>query len=86
MLNKQQYGKNLDVWSTGYVFHRFFTSSLIRVVYCSVITYFVLGGYLPFRAQDPDERTRQVTAAQVVFEEEYWANITTQGKPSSSYV
>ncbi|KAH8832627.1 kinase-like domain-containing protein [Flagelloscypha sp. PMI_526] len=62
MLNKQRYGKKVDIWSTG------------------IITYFLLGGYLPFRSEDPDERLEEVTGAYVVFQERYWENVSREAK------
>jgi hypothetical protein len=51
-----------------------------------IITYFLLGGYLPFRSEDPDERLEEVTGAYVVFQERYWENVSREGKCHSFIV
>ena len=46
-----------------------------------IITYVLLCGYTPFRADDQKEVIRQTTEAMVNFHDRYWKNVSDEGTP-----
>jgi len=46
-----------------------------------IITYVLLCGYTPFRADDEKEVIRQTTEAMVNFHDRYWKNVSDEGTP-----
>jgi len=51
---------------------------------CRIITYVLLCGYTPFRADDMKEAIRQTTEARVDFHDRYWKNVSDEGMPGNS--
>ena len=46
----------------------------------SVITYVLLCGYSPFRAEDTKEMIKETTEARIEFHERYWSKISDEGE------
>ena len=53
---------------------------------CRIITYVLLCGYTPFRADDMKEVTRQTTEARVDFHNRYWKRFSNEGTPGTNRV
>ena len=51
---------------------------------CRIITYVLLCGYTPFRADDMKEVIQQTTEARVDFHNRYWKNVSDEGTPGNS--
>ena len=49
-----------------------------------VITYVLLCGYSPFRAEDTKEMIKETTEARIEFHERYWSKISDEGRGSAS--
>ncbi|KZV94779.1 Pkinase-domain-containing protein [Exidia glandulosa HHB12029] len=47
---------------------------------CGIITYVLLCGYMPFRAEDARELVRETTQGKVEFHERYWKNVNAKAK------
>ena len=45
-----------------------------------VITYVLLCGYSPFRAEDTKEMIKETTEARIEFHERYWSKISDEGE------
>lgn len=50
-----------------------------------IITYVLLCGYSPFRAEDTKEMIRETTDARIEFHERYWCKISDEGGVSSAF-
>jgi len=53
---------------------------------CRIITYVLLCGYMPFRADDMKEVIRQTTEARVNFHDRYWKRFSNEGTPGTNRV
>jgi len=53
---------------------------------CSIITYLLLCGYTPFRADDMKEVIWQTTEARVDFHDRYWKRFSDEGTPGTNRV
>jgi len=51
---------------------------------CRIITYMLLCGYMPFRADDMV--IRQTTEARVDFHDRYWKRFSNEGTPGTNRV
>lgn len=45
----------------------------------SIITYVLLCGYSPFRAEETREMVRETTEARIEFHERYWSKVSDEG-------
>ena len=53
---------------------------------CRIITYMLLCGYTPFRADDMKEVIRQTTEAMVDFHDRCWKRFSNEGTPGTNRV
>jgi calcium/calmodulin-dependent protein kinase I len=82
VLGKQGHGKAVDVWCTGCVLRlasRSAPSCGSPTCAHSIITYVLLCGYSPFRAEDTQTLIRETMEAKIEFHTKYWKNVSEAG-------
>ncbi|KAH0826340.1 Pkinase-domain-containing protein [Lanmaoa asiatica] len=61
-------------------------SKAVDVWSTGIITYVLLCGYSPFRAEDTKEMIRETTDARIEFHERYWCKISDEGGVSDAFL
>jgi calcium/calmodulin-dependent protein kinase (CaM kinase) II/calcium/calmodulin-dependent protein kinase I len=54
--------------------------SKVDIWSCGVIIYMLLGGYPPFQGSNPKDLFRKIRAADYVFHDKYWTNVSVEAK------